>query len=199
MDAAKRPDTDQCPAMRSAVAIIRGEHLAFATALRALERYLAQALEHGLKPNHDLFGTILAYIERFTDRFHHPKEDEHLFRLLRARTDRADATLFDLQHDHATGAARLQALHESLRRTQSGSGADLAEFASLLRSYIASQEAHMGKEHEIVIPIARETLSSGDWEMIDLAFRDNHDPLFGTGPDGSVGYLFRRTREAQDP
>lgn len=199
MDAAKRPDTDQCPAMRSAVAIIRGEHLALATALRALERYLAPAIEHGLKPNHDLFGTILAYIERFTDRFHHPKEDEHLFRSVRARTDRADAALLDLQHDHATGAARLQALHESLRRAQSGSGADLAEFAGRLRRYAASEESHIRKEHEIVIPIARETLTPGDWEIVDLAFRDNLDPLFGTGPDGSVGYLFRRAREAPDP
>ena len=80
MEAPTRRDTDDCPAMRSAVSIIRGEHLAFATALHALERYLAPAIEQGLKPNHDLFGTILAYIERFTDRFHHPKEDEHLFR-----------------------------------------------------------------------------------------------------------------------
>ncbi|MBK6980963.1 MAG: hemerythrin domain-containing protein [Betaproteobacteria bacterium] len=199
MEAPTRRDTDDCPAMRSAVSIIRGEHLAFATALHALERYLAPAIEQGLKPNHDLFGTILAYIERFTDRFHHPKEDEHLFRSVRARTDRADAALLDLQHDHATGAARLQTLHESLRRAQSGSGADLADFAGRLRRYIAGQEAHMRKEHEIVIPIARETLTPGDWEMVDLAFRDNRDPLFGTGPDGSVGYLFRRAREAPDP
>lgn len=192
-------DEDRGPAMLAAVSVIRAEHRAFATALNALERYLEPVLAHRLQPNHDLFGTILTYIDTFTDRFHHPKEDEHLFRALRARTDRADAALLDLQHEHVTSPAMLREVLESLRRTRGGSATDVAAFARLLQGYNASQVAHMRKENEIVIPIAREALSRADWETVGAAFRDHRDPLFGTGPDGSMGYLFRQAQNVPDP
>ncbi len=181
--------------MRSAIAIIRGEHRGFATALHALQRYLKPVLEHRFRPNQELFATVLSYVDTFMDRFHHPKEDEHLFRALRGRTDRADGVLLELQHDHAIGPAMLREIHEALARTRGGSEAEVETFAQLLQRYVSVQEAHMRKEEGVVMAIARETLTDTDWETIDAAFRDHRDPLFGTGPDGRMGYLFRQARE----
>ena len=183
------PDTPS-PAMQAALSVIEAEHRGFATVLRALLRHLATVREGGQAPNHDLFGTILAYADTFMDRFHHPKEDEHLFRALRSRTGEADTVLLQLQHEHASGPAELRGLHESLAGSRGGSREAVAEFADRLQRYIAGQEAHMRTEASVVLPIARRVLTRADWEGIDEAFRGNADPFFGSGPQGRAGTLF---------
>lgn len=184
-------EREPLPEMQSALAIVRGEHQGFAMALHALERYLKPVVEHGLKPNHDLFETILAYIDTFMDRFHHPKEDEHLFRAIRDRTDRADAALLELQHEHAVGPALLREVRESLGRTRSGGRPEVEAFALRLHDYVGMQDAHMRTENEVVMPIAREVLLPEDWKAIDGEFRENRDPLFGGGNRSTIGWLFR--------
>lgn len=172
---------DAQPFMRSAISIIHAEHKGFATTLRSLDRYLRPVMEHGLRPNYDLFGTILSYLDTFMDRFHHPKEDEHLFRAVRERTGRADATFLELQHEHAVGPVLLRELQEALARTRGGAASDIEAFAGQLNRYTKMQEAHMRRENEIIIPLACEVLTAADWQAIDEAFRENLDPLFGTG------------------
>lgn len=176
------------PHMRSALSVLEAEHRGFATVLRALLRNLAPVREGRQPPNHDLFGTILDYADTFMDRFHHPKEDEHLFRAVRSRTAEADAVLLRLQHDHASGPAELRELQRSLARSR-GAPSQVAEFADRLEKYVASQEAHMRTEAGMVLPIARRVLTHADWEAIDGAFRGHTDPLFGTGP-GRARSLF---------
>ena len=177
--------------MLSALAIIHAEHNGFATALNALLRHLGPVRERRAKPNYDLFATILSYADTFMDRFHHPKEDEHLFRAVRSRTTQADATLLELQHEHASGPAEYRELHEALRRSRGGMAADIDAFSGLLERYVALQREHMHKEGSIVVPIAKRVLSAADWETIDQAFRDNNDPFFGAGPGGRVDTLFK--------
>jgi hemerythrin-like domain-containing protein len=176
--------------MRAALSVIEAEHRGFATVLRALQRHLGPVREGRQPPNHDLFGTILAYADTFMDRFHHPKEDEHLFRAVRARTAEADAVLLRLQHEHASDPAELRGLRESLGRSRNGAAAEAADFTSRLERYIAAQEAHMRLESGTVFPIARRVLTHADWETIEVAFRGNSDPFFGAGPLGRAGSLF---------
>ena len=58
---------------------------------------LAGELEAGAALDSAFFGSVFDYFEQFVERSHHPKEDEHLFRLLRLRSPQAAATLDDLQ------------------------------------------------------------------------------------------------------
>ncbi len=176
--------------MRAALSVIDAEHRGFATVLHALRRHLGPVREGRQPPNHDLFGTILAYADTFMDRFHHPKEDEHLFRAVRSRTAEADAVLLRLQHEHASGPAELRELHASLGRSRHGAADEVAEFAGRLEMYIAGQEAHMRLESGTVFPIARRVLTPSDWEGIDQAFHGHSDPFFGAGPHGRTGSLF---------
>jgi hemerythrin-like domain-containing protein len=176
--------------MRSALSIIDAEHRGYGTVLRALVRHLEPVRARREAPNHDLFATILAYADTFMERFHHPKEDEHLFRAIRTRTDEADAVLLELQHEHAHGPSELRRLREALARARNGITADIDAFAHRLERYIADQEEHMRKETGIVLPVARRVLTATDWETIDQAFRGHSDPFFGIGPQGRSGSLF---------
>ena len=175
--------------MRSALSIIDAEHRGYATVLRALMRHLEPVRARREAPNHDLFATILAYADTFMERFHHPKEDEHLFRAVRGRTDEADAVLQELQHDHARGPSELRGLREALARARNGIAADINAFAHRLERYVVDQEAHMRTETDVVLPVARRVLTATDWQTIDHAFRGHSDPFFGTG-QGRSGSLF---------
>jgi len=176
----------------SALAIIDGEHRSLEVVLLALRRYVGPLRHHRVKPDCEVFATILSYIETFADRFHHPKEDEFLFRALRERTRDADRVLLDLQHEHAAGPAEFDALKRALLRTRGGGDWEVEAFAFLLERYTASQLDHLHKEDGIVIPLARRFLTPRDWEPIDLAFRANRDPFFGMGASGPLGSLVRR-------
>ena len=177
-------------AMRSALSIIDAEHRGYATVLRALLRHLEPVRARQAAPNHDLFATILAYADSFMERFHHPKEDEYLFRAIRSRTNEADAVLLELQHEHASGPSELRGLREALAVARNGIAADIDAFAHRLERYIADQEAHMRTEAGTVLPLARRVLTAADWEAIDQAFRGHADPFFGSGPQGRSGTLF---------
>lgn len=177
-------------AMRSALSILDAEHRGFATVLRALTRHLELVRTRPAATNHDLLSTILAYADSFMERFHHPKEDEYLFRALRSRTDEADAVLLELQHEHAAGPAVLRSLRGALARSRGGAPHDLDAFATGLERYIAEQQAHMRTEATVVLPLATRVLEASDWEAIERAFRGHTDPFFGTGPLGRSGSLF---------
>ena len=124
------------------------------------------------------------------ERFHHPKEDEYLFRALRSRTDEADAALLELQHEHATGPAMLRSLRDALDRSRGGKPDDLVAFAGDLERYVAEQHAHMRTEATVVLPVATRALQPSDWETIERAFRGHTDPFFGAGPIGRSASFF---------
>ena len=89
--------------MQSVLATIKREHEGLATVLHVLWVLLEDVRKHGVEPDFKLFATILYYIAAFTQRFHHPKEDDYLFKLLLSRTDRADAVIDELKAEHAPG------------------------------------------------------------------------------------------------
>jgi branched-chain amino acid transport system ATP-binding protein len=82
--------------MRSALAILHGEHASYAALLKTLVGHLDRACAHGFKPRLEDFSTGLNFIGTFLDKFHHPKEDEFLFLALRGHTSEFDTVLRDL-------------------------------------------------------------------------------------------------------
>ncbi len=177
-------------AMRAALSILDAEHRGYTTVLRALSRHLEVVRAQPAATSHDLLSTILGYADSFMERFHHPKEDEYLFRALRSRTDEADEALLALQHEHATGPAVLRSLREALARSRGGSPDDLDAFAGGLERYIAEQQAHMRTEAVVVLPLATRPLQASDWEAIERAFRGHTDPFFGAGTMGRSASFF---------
>jgi hemerythrin-like domain-containing protein len=149
-----------------AQATIRDEHRSLAAVLHAL---LGQA-ERG---DAALLRAMLFYVEQFPERLHHPKEDEHLFRRLRARTAECDALLDELEQQHRDGAARFAVLRGLLQ------GSDRAAFAQAVRNFAELEWRHMRAEETLVLPAASAHLTADDWRAIAAAFESNADPGFG--------------------
>ena len=111
--------------------------------------------------------------------FHHPKEDDHLFRAVREHTREVDDVLAILQHDHARDAAAHKELRLALSGTRSGASTRFKDFADLMEAYASAQLEHMRLEKDVVLPVAERVLRASDWKTIDAAFRSNRDPMYG--------------------
>lgn len=152
---------------------------------------VADEIEAGSKIDRHFFKSVFDYIEQFIDRSHHPKEDDFLFRILRARSSDAAAILDRLQAEHHDGPENLKRLREQLTGATEGK-LNNAAFAAALRSYTQGLKNHIRAEEKDVIPLAREVLTAADWAEIDGAFLNNEDPLFGEKAKAEFRELFHR-------
>src|SRR5207253_2337530 len=89
-----------------AIRIIVNEHRALAAVLHGMLYLVHEIRDHDDKPDFNLFGAMIYYIDSFPERFHHPKEDQYLYRLLRMRHPQAAPLLDRLEAEHRVGAEK---------------------------------------------------------------------------------------------
>src|SRR6478609_4624792 len=120
----------------NAIDTILDEHRSLAAVLHGL-LYLVRAIDSGkMGADFKLMGAMVYYIDAFPERFHHPKEDEYLFKLLRLRRPESGA-LLRFEHGGADG---------------------FAAFAAAVEAYAAFHWQHMRSEEEEILPLARQYL-----------------------------------------
>ena len=182
-----------------AINIILDEHRSLAAVLSGM-LYLVRSIREGkATPDFRLFGAMVYYIDAFPERFHHPKEDAYLFRLLRMRHPEAGPLLDRLQAEHRTGLQKIKALEQALTRYQNGGADEFPQFAAAMENYAALHWEHMRVEENEVIPLARKHLSASDWEEIDAAFLGHTDPMLGAKAAEEYDVLFRRIANLAPP
>lgn len=174
-----------------ALDIIRTEHRSLAAVLHALQ-YLARHIrDQGSAPDYGLLRLMVDYIERFHERFHHPKEDEYLFVAIRNRTREGDTLLAELEAQHAEGDGWIHNLRDAINHLQAGGGQDTAAFAKAVDTYADFHWKHMRMEEDELMPLAQRVLTAEDWQGIDAAFTANDDPMFGKAPRAEFAVLFK--------
>lgn len=174
-----------------ALQIIKSEHRNLYRVLHVL-RTVGFAMRDGQRFDNQLLGAIIDYIDAFPERFHHPKENEYLFKALRRVSSVAEETLAQLEREHHDGPGEIVRLRAALAEVDKGTpGADLA-FADMLVSYAEMSMGHMHKEESIILPLAAKELSVEDWKAMDDAFADNRDPLFSEDAREEMRGLYSR-------
>ena len=178
--------------MPSAINVIRSEHRSIAAVLHGL-LYLVGEIRAGRSAaRFDALRAMVHYIDAFPERFHHPKEDAYLFRVLRIRCPDAVPLLDRLEGEHWTGAHKIRLLEQALARYQNGGAAEFPKFAAAVEDYAAFHWSHMRAEEDEVLPLAEKHLSAADWEAIDAAFLGHVDPMFGVEAGVEYDALFSR-------
>lgn len=182
-----------------ALRIIRHEHRSLASVLHGM-LYLVHAIrDRGAKPNFDLFGAMIYYVDAFPERFHHPKEDDYLFRLLRIRWLDAVPLIDRLKSDHWTGAEKIRTLEQALARYQQGGAPEFSNFMIAVEAYAEFHWEHMQVEEMELLPLAEKHLTTGDWKTIDAAFLGHTDPLLGAAVGAQYDEVFRRIASLAPP
>lgn len=162
-----------------AISIIKSEHRNLGAVLYSLEK-LIEELDQGKQAEFEIFHGLLTYIDRFLDRYHHPKEDRYLFpRLLERAPDTAE-TINALGQQHVEGEILFVAMLKALSAYEFLGEAEFPPFREAVLRYTAFEREHALREEKEILPRASEALEAGDWEEIDAAFEENQDPLFGS-------------------
>jgi hemerythrin-like domain-containing protein len=182
-----------------AIRIIQDEHRSLATVLHGLLYLVREIRFHLAEPDFALFRAMVYYIGAFTERFHHPKEDAHLFQRLRMRDPGAAALLGRLHDEHRVGADKIRRLDQALELYERDGDEGFAAFAEVASDYAAFHWEHMRLEETEVLPLAKHFLTSADWQEIDAAFMSHTDPLFGADAVDHYNELFRRIVKLAPP
>jgi hemerythrin-like domain-containing protein len=185
--------------MARVLRILRDEHRSIAAILQGMSYLLKEIQERGAKVDLNVFWAMLYYLDTFSERMHHPKENEYLFKRVRARTHAADQVIEDLESEHARGAEALKRLEQCLARYQEGGAKEFPAFAREVERFVRAYWEHMSKEEEQVLPEAERVLSSADWEAIDQAFEQNRDPLAAERESRDFKRLFARIVQLAPP
>ena len=174
------------------LALIRDEHRSMAAVLHGFEFLVRHARESATPPSFPLLRAMLHYVKAFPEALHHPKEEAHLFRKLRARTHELDATLNELERQHVEAHALVAELEDALGAYEGDPARGLPRFAAAVEQFASSQVQHMMFETKVVLPAARRHLTEEDWAEIGAAFAGNDDPRFAVDNDEAFRQLFVR-------
>lgn len=173
-----------------AITIIQDDHRNLWRIMQTMDA-VADELDAGGAVDTDFFNAVFDYIETFVDQAHHHKEDGYLFRLMRARNERAAALIERLEEQHRVAPVHLKALRDRLTAS-AGHGLGNSDFTRALRDYTKALRDHVRTEEKDLMPMAKDVLTEADWLEIDTAFLDNRDPLFGDEAKAEFRELYHR-------
>ena len=185
--------------MHEAERIIRDEHRSIAAVLHGLIFHMRQVIDHGDEPDFRVLKAMLDYIVSFPEQLHHPKEDEHLFRVLRQRRPEATPLIEELEAEHVRGDELIRGLQDSLIAYEKAGAANAEDFRRAVEEYADFHWQHMRREENELLPLAQQALTEDDWLALGQAFSENDDPLFGIKPKDEFERLFSRIVQIAPP
>ena len=157
--------------MHKAIELIRREHRDIALVVQCFATVLREVREGKLVADPALFEAIIDYMQNFPDRFHHPKEEDYLFKALRERDPSAAPLLDQLGTRSITTASvaspTCAGSSTPSRRTSKRASRRSTQAAT---AYIDFQKHHMALEEREVLPAAEKALSDADWDGDGGAF-----------------------------
>ena len=161
-----------------AIVIIKSEHQNLIAVLYSLEM-LIEEIENGKQPDFAVFHGLLTYIDRFLDRYHHPKENDYLFPRVMARAPDMTELVKKLGQQHKQGEQLFVEMLKALSAYEFSGDSEFPGFREAVLKYTQFEREHVIIEERDLLPRAREALEASDWKEIDAAFGENQDPMFG--------------------
>src|SRR5208283_818679 len=186
------PRCERDKAMMQSIRVIQDEHRSLSAVMHGLRYLVRQIRDKGAKPDFELLGAMIYYIDTVPERFHHPKEEQYLFWLLRIRYPGIALLLDQLKQEHEISAQKIRAIEQALVHYQQGGHAEFPNFLAAVDDYATFHWAHMKVEESAILPLAKAHLTAGDWEAIDAAFLGHSDPLLGVDAGAKYEALFSR-------
>ena len=138
-----------------------------------------------------MFWAIINYLDKYSEKLHHPAEDKFLFSVLKEKTDKCDQVIADLESEHAKGEQRIASLTKALKSLEAAdsNGAELFDLA--VREYAGFYWQHMMQEEKLIFPLAKEVLDNNDWDRLEKGFSANKDPIAGGSVVQSMDALLK--------
>ena len=162
---------------RQAIRILKDEHRSISAVLHGLKHLARMAQDAAVRPQFQVFRSMLRYLDEYPERLHHPKEDEHLFARVQARCPEAGKLIETLRAEHVSGENLIRELERKLLFFEESWPEGGREFLDEVDAYAEFHWRHMTREEQELLPLAEKHLSADDWDKIAAAFEHNRDPI----------------------
>lgn len=181
------------PEMDKAIALIKAEHRSLAAVIHGFKSLVGSAKEDDKLPDSILLQRMVGYLRNFTEKLHHPKEDEYLFVRLMKRTDEFHDVIDNLERQHHEEHALIDAIDRTVQAYAQQPGSErIASMSGAMDAYAEHIWEHMRLEEKVVLPACQNHLDREDWQAIHIAFESNRDPRFGADRHAGFERLFAR-------
>lgn len=154
--------------------LLTHEHAIILTVLDAAEREAGSIRSTG-DIRADTIRKMVDFIRLFADRCHHAKEEKHLFRMMRERGFPSESgPLAVMLAEYEEGRSKVRQIDSLLPAAEGGdrNARLLSEYAELLRS-------HIGKEDNVLYPMAENVLAREDMdELADIFEKVEAEEIF---------------------
>lgn len=150
--------------------ILKHEHQIILMVLDAAEQEVRQIQDTG-KVRAEKVDKMLDFFRNFADRCHHAKEEDLLFVKMQERgIPAAGGPIAVMLYEHNEGRQRVKAVAEALPNAASGEASAIAAVASNLSAYVQLLRAHIGKEDNILYPMADRVFTPEDQQALAEEF-----------------------------
>ena len=166
------------------------EHVYFAKLLRLLRTEL-DVFHLGERPRYELMQDIITYLREYSDRYHHPREDEAFRRLAKHCPD-LELPLARLHQEHRVIAIAGETALEQINAVLDDVVVSREAVEMALATYLVYYESHVAKEEADILTRAAKSLTAADWNAVRDAVPRGHDPVFGDKPEERYRELRRQ-------
>jgi hemerythrin-like domain-containing protein len=157
-----------------------------------LEQLLIE-IYRGSSTNYQMVQRILAYIQDYPERVHHPAEDAMFSVIL--KNGIADNKLHDaiikLMRDHSQIEAITRNAIKVVEPVVVSTHHDITRVGDVLLTLITRQRAHLLFEEMDIYPCISEHLSREHWDQISDIIPDTEDPIFSENVSKEYEIIFK--------
>lgn len=173
--------------MKPAIRDLMDDHQVILGMLRALNG-MCLCLEEGKKVAPPDLDAALDFIKTFADHCHHGKEEDLLFPAMEeVGFPRDGGPIAVMLIEHKQGRAFVKSLSAAMERVRSGEALALKDVSRSAMDYSALLSAHIGKEDNILYPMAMDAIPEAGWAALKNEF--DRVELERMGPARRAGYV----------
>lgn len=157
------------------------EHRGIEQMLRILEA-VSSRLDAGEQVDQKDLEGMVEFIQVFADRCHHGKEEDLLFGAMNRKGIPSESgPIAVMLHEHGEGRSYVKGLADAVAAYGRGDKSAAAKISSNARGYIALLRQHIGKEDNILYPIADSRFSAEEDSALLEAFDKLENERIGPG------------------
>jgi len=157
--------------------ILKHEHRVIERVLRALDGVCIRLERGNDVPASALLG-IVDFVTTFADRYHHRKEEAHLFPALERRgITREGGPLGVMEYEHQIERELIADLDQAIDLYREGDAEAAQRFGDAARAYVSLLVGHIEKEDSILFRIGDEVLDDEEKAALVVSFKQTDAAL----------------------
>lgn len=151
--------------------ILRNEHVYIKKVLEGMRKHCISIVNGG-KVDFELFAKMIDFVRNFADKYHHQKEEKHLFNVMVEHLANVVGAgpIEGMLTEHDFGRAYMYELEQALKRHQEGDMDAKVDVVGYAMSYVHMLTKHIDKEDKAVFSLAERKLDQSTLGKLDEDF-----------------------------